>query len=142
MRQRIELGTPRGGLVWGRLTGHWGAREWARLETMLARLPLEPGTRVVLDLSALRHLQLRAVPRLLALASALRERGAELVLTGLSDYLVKLVELSGGIEGRDLIERHAWMISPLPGPADPAVRRGLWPVPASGPHGLGVASVN
>jgi hypothetical protein len=142
MIQVISLGKPEGALTLGRLSGHCGPREWRHLRTLFARVPLTQGSRVVLDLSGTRHLHFRAAPELIALARRLQRRGAQLTVVGLTDYLVKIVELSSGLEGRDFIEQYGINGSPQPGPADSETNTGVPHACALGPHGLGVASVN
>jgi hypothetical protein len=142
MIQVISLGESEGALMLGRMTGHCGPREWRHLRALIARAPLTQGSRVVLDLSGTRHMHFRAAPELIALARRLQGRGAQLTVIGLTDYLVKIVELSSGLEGRDFIEQHGTNGSPLPGPADPGMHTGMPYAGAPGPHGLGVVSVN
>ncbi|MBM3316880.1 MAG: STAS domain-containing protein [Candidatus Eisenbacteria bacterium] len=142
MVQLIPHWRPQGVTVWGRLTGHCGVDECRALQRLLLRMPLRPGSRVVLDLSAARHLHLRAVPRLIALAERLQDRGTRFDLVGLSAYLARIVELGGGLEGRDFLERHGLFGSPLPGSADPGAGRPARRGAAPGPHGLAAASLN
>jgi hypothetical protein len=142
MIQLISLWQPNGALFWGRLSGDWGRCEWARAQALLARLPLDQGSRVVLDLSGTRHMDFRDAAQLIAVAQRLQSRGAQIVITGLSDYLVKIVELGSGLEGRAFIEQYGLHGSPLPGPADPSARTGMPCVRGLDPHGLGVACLN
>jgi anti-anti-sigma regulatory factor len=91
MIQLISLWQPAGTLFWSRLSGDWGRGEWAHLQALLTQLPLHPGSRVVLDLSGTHHMDFRAAAQLIAVAQRLQSRGAQIVVTGLSDYLVKIV---------------------------------------------------
>lgn len=131
-----------GSLVWGRLHGGWGTREWERLAGLLGCLAIPAGSRIVLDLSAA-QLHFRGVPSLLALSGAIEERELHLTVTGLTEPLRWVLELGGALAGRDFVERHALEDSPLPGPADPrGVLRAYHAPPSRGPHGRAVASLN
>ncbi len=143
MIELVTVQQPLGELLWGRLSGCWGAPEWRRLYMLLARMQLTCGSRVVLDLSAIDHLHFRAVPLLFELARGVEGRGACLHVTGMSQYVQRILELGGALEGRDFIEQHGLGSSPLPDPADPSARGGRWlPWSARDPRGLAVPSLN
>ena len=129
-------------VCWGRVAGEWGAREWDELRDCLRGADLSQGSRVVLDFSETRHMHYRTAPRLLRLAHELEERGAVLCVTGLSDYLRRIVEVACALEGRDFIETHGLVPSSQPGPADPRAdaTRSAWR--AWRPQDLAVPSTN
>jgi hypothetical protein len=96
-----------------------GPAEWDALGESLRAAQLPAGTSLVLDFSETRHLHYRSAPRLLQIARELEERGVALCVTGLSDYLRRILEVACALEGRDFIERHGLGGAPPRGPADP-----------------------
>jgi len=126
---------------WGRLMGSWGRPECLRLRSyLLRRMALRPGSSVVLDLSAAR-LHYRAAPILLEIARGIEARRVSFRVAGVSEDLKRIVEVECGLSGRDFLEGHSWVHSPLLGHAGtvPTAR----PRNATGsPHGLSVPSVN
>jgi len=132
-----------GPVLWGRIRGTWSAREWDELHAWLHSSPLPDGSHVVLDFSEARHMHFRTAPRLLQIARELEERGAVLCVTGLSEYLRRIVEVACALEGRDFLERYGLGCSPLPDPAD--TRFGTAPSRAWrpwGPQDLAALSLN
>jgi MFS superfamily sulfate permease-like transporter len=143
MIQLVQMQHPEGALVWSRLAGSWGWLECERLETVLAELDLRPGARIVFDLSETEHLHFASVPALIALTADLELRGARVDLVGLTDYLTRIFEFSGGLEAREFVEQHRLEDSPPPGPADPGYEHeGGRMAFALDPHGLAVTSLN
>lgn len=118
MMELVKLSTPSGMILWARLSGQWGAGAFDRLAARIAGLALPGGSQVVLDFSAIDHLDYRAVPRLIHLAESVLARQEELRVVGFSAYLRRIVDFGGALDGREFLERHA----PATGGGGPAPR--------------------
>ena len=143
MIQFVSLMQSNGALLWGRIGGSWGPSESLRLQAHLDQLDLPSGSHLILDFAQTKHMHFRSVPLLIDLAGGLEERGVSLEITGLSDYLRRIVELGSALDGRELIERHQQQRLLLPGAANQGCRfEGLHSSFELDPHGLAVASLN
>jgi hypothetical protein len=103
-------------LLWGRVSGTCDVRQCSQLIMLLEHQVLPPGSQVVLDFSGAEHIQYRAVPLLIRLGRRVENRRCQLRIAGMSDYMRRIVEFGGALEGREFIERHMWAGSLLPRP--------------------------
>ena len=83
------------------LEGEIGLGEAGDVTAMLRRLLVKGVTQVVVDLSEVSHFDYRGVRPLMREAEALRERGGELCLAGLSPYLHAIFRSAGAHEAFD-----------------------------------------
>ena len=122
MMELVKLSTPSGLILWARLSGQWSGSAFDRLAARIAGLALPAGSQVVLDFSAIDHLDYRAVPRLIRLAATALDRQEELRVVGFSPYLRRIVDFGGALDGREFLERHVPDDPPSPAGPAPQVR--------------------
>ncbi len=77
------------------LEGELDRHEAADICRMLSQLALDGTVEVVVDFDGVSHLDYRGVPGLVAQAEALRARGGDLKLSGLSPYLHAIFRSAG-----------------------------------------------
>ena len=106
MMELVKLNTPSGLVLWAHLSGQWSGAAFDRLAARIAGMALPAGSQVVLDFSAIDHLDYRAVPRLIRLAAGSAGRQEELRVVGFSPYLRSLVVFGGALDGCEFLERH------------------------------------
>ncbi len=100
------MNTAEGLILWARLRGQWAGANFDRLASRIGALALPPGSQVILDFSAIDHLDFRAVPHLVRLGPCVESRQGSLRVVGLSPYLGRIVDFGGALEGREFLERH------------------------------------
>lgn len=128
---------------WGVLSGDWGPEECRQLLHLLLRADLLPGSRLLLDLSRTMHVHYRAVPVLMEIGRHCAARRVLLRLAGVSLYVRRIVEVACAQAGRDFLDGHSWVCSPLLGYAGQVVAEDEPGRIATGdPHGLAVPSPN
>jgi hypothetical protein len=103
-------------LLWGRVSGTCDVRQCGQLIMLLEHQVLPPGSQIVLDFSGAEHIQYRAVPLLIRLGRRIERRRCHFQIAGMSNYMQRIVEFGGALEGREFIERHMWAGSLLPRP--------------------------
>jgi hypothetical protein len=137
----VTMNTAAGLVLWARLWGQWAGANFDRLAARIAALGLPSGSQVVLDFSAIDHLDFRAVPHLVRLGTCVEARQAALRVVGLSEYLVRIVDFGGALDGREFLERHR--DGGALGPARPAASPDAFSggSPAGSPAAGGSASV-
>lgn len=113
MMELVTLEGRGGMLVQGRMTGSWSSRDCGQLLLLIEQLALPPGCQVVLDFSGADHVDYRAAPILIQLAQEVERRGGHFHIAGVSDYLRRIMELEGALDGREFIEEHIWTGSTL-----------------------------
>ncbi len=97
-----------GTLVWARMSGEWGRKECLHLLNLFQEVAFPPGSQVILDFARARHIDYRAVPLLMNLAARVERRRGLFRITGVSDYLRRIVELGAALGGREFLEEYAW----------------------------------
>ena len=103
------------------LRGELDQTALAELGDRLIRLLDQSCVWVLLDFSAVEHLDYRGVPALMARAEAFRRAGGDLKVCGLSPYLQAVLR-AGGADGaafevfRDAAEARAAMVGAFAGP--------------------------
>ena len=131
------------GAHWGMLSGEWGPIECRELLGLLQETRLRAGSHLFLDLSQTTHMHYRAVPILMEIGRHCAARSVRLLLTGVSPYVRRIVEVACAQAGRDFLDGHSGVCSPLLGHAGlTAVEDGPGRLASDDPHGLAVPSLN
>jgi len=100
------MNTAEGPVLWARLWGQWAGANFDRLAARIGALALPAGSRVILDFSAIDHLDFRAVPHLVRLGPCVESCQGSLRVVGLSAYVSRIVVFGGALEGREFLERY------------------------------------
>jgi anti-anti-sigma factor len=92
----VAFGTGRAAVGVVRPEGELGRDELAEVGAELFRQVARGRIRLVLDLSAVPHLDYRGVPSIAARARLLRVAGGDVKLAGVSEYLASILTAGGG----------------------------------------------
>jgi hypothetical protein len=103
----VTMNTASGLVLWAHLSGQWAGANFDRLGSRIGALGLPAGSQVVLDFSAIDHLDYRAVPHLVRLGPCVERHEGSLRVVGLSEYLICIVAFGGALEGCEFLERYA-----------------------------------
>jgi len=95
-------------LLWAHIGPRWGLADCQQLRLVVEAMALPPESQLVLDFAEARHIDYRAIPDLIMLGREMERRAGRFRLAGFSEYLQRIMELGGALEGREFVENHRW----------------------------------